>query len=101
MEKRTGSSLATEVEGKDTVVKEVEKAEAVAAVVAAVAAAVAAAVTAEALAVHAEETVEVVEEVKDAKDRISMQQRVCYACGALLRREQTGTCSRTGIGQPA
>jgi len=85
VEKRTGSSLATEVEGKDTVVK-VEKA-----------AAAAAAAAAEALAVHAEETVEVVE---DAKNR-SMQQRVCYACGALLRREQTGTCSRTGIGQPA
>ena len=64
-------------------------------------AAVAAAVAA-ALAVHPEETVEVVEEMKDAKDRISMQQRVwCYACVALLRREQTGTCSRTGIGHTA
>ena len=94
MEKRTGSALATEVEGKDTLVKQVEKA----AVAPAVAPAVAAAVVAEALAVHTE-TVEVVEK-KDAQNR-SMQQRVCYACGALLRREQTGTCSRTGIGQPA
>ena len=97
MEKKTGSSLATEVGGKNTVVKEVEKAEATA--VAAAVAAAAAAVAAEALAVQ--DTVEVVEEVKDAKDRIRMQQRVCYACGALLRRERTGTCSRTGSGQPA
>ena len=88
------------MEGKDTVVKQVEKA--AAAVAAAVAVAAVAAAVAAALAVHPEETVEVVEEMKDAKDRISMQQHVwCYACVALLRREQTGTCSRTGIGHTA
>ena len=70
-------AAAAVVEAKDTVVmEEVYKAEAVAEEEAAAA-------------------------VEVAKDRISMQQRVCYACGALLRREQTGTCSRTGIVQPA
>ena len=102
MDKRTGSALATKVEGKDTEVKQVEKAAVVVAAVAAAEAAEAAAVAAEALAVHAEETVEVVEEMKDANDRVRMQQRVwCYACVALLRRAQTGTCSRTGIGHTA
>ena len=65
------------VEGKDTeAVEAVRKAEA---------------------ATKAAATVEAEEEEAN-----NMQQRVwCYACVALLRREQTGTCSRTGIGHTA